>query len=487
MIFLNPLAMKNQMKKTICFFLALSAACAAATDPSTNLAFSGQSKLQANGGIDLRIRQQATDHIPGHPADPEGDYPEKEAENSNYVRFRTRVRGELEYENWKLNLRLSNEFREYLVKNGKRRDDRSYHAFDEVFFDNLYLEGKELFDGLLDIRIGRQDFYRSDRPDFGSGRLFYDGTAGDGSRSLYFDAIRLSWHLREKSTLETIALWNSGRNELKLGRAEPDPHLTTELYDNDDADRDEAGAIIYWTDEAFADRLTWEMFYVYRYDPKYYRDNRRVPSLSLNTFGIRLLPSFTETLSGEFEFAAQVGKHGDGTQATGWSSFTGLIYRPDIELSKDIKPYARLDLQCMSGDKDFGAGHGDSAWNPLWGRSAQTSELLVLGPMSGRKSYWSNLIYPTLSAGADFGKKHRVKALTGPLFAMVDDGRGGGSGPYEGWLTTLRYDFPLVMRGKNGGWLDIYGHILAEVFKPGDYYAADNLAYFLRWEISFAF
>ncbi len=474
------------MEKKILFALAFFAAAALADSVSTNAFVEARDGLKASGGVELRIRQQATDHIPGHPGDPTGGHPEKEADNANYLRFRTRLHGKLEYENWKLNIRFANEFREYLVKNGKRRDDRSYHAFDEIYLDNLHLDGLGLFDGLLDVRIGRQDFYASGKPAFGSGRLFYDGTPGDGSRSIFFDAIRLTWHLGEGSELETIGIWNSGRNDFRIGRSHPDPHRLTELYDDDDPDRDETGAIVYWTNEAIPERLTWELFYVYRYDPKYHRAGKRAPSLSLHTAGLRLLPSFTETLSGEFEFAAQIGEHGDGAQASGWSCFAGLIYRPLLDGNTGLKPYARIDLRCMSGDDDFGTGHGDSAWNPLWGRSPQTSELLALGPMSGRKAYWSNLIYPTLTAGADIGEKHSVRALTGPMFAMVNDHRGGGDGSYEGWLTTLRYDFPLLMRRKQGG-IDLYGHLLAEVFKPGDYYEADNLAYFLRWEISFAF
>jgi hypothetical protein len=34
---------------------------------------------------------------------------------------------------------------------------------------------------------------------------------------------------------------------------------------------------------------------------------------------------------------------------------------------------------------------------------------------------------------------------------------------------------------------DLFGHILGEVLDPGDYYASDDLAYFVRWEISFQF
>ena len=61
---------------------------------------------------------------------------------------------------------------------------------------------------------------------------------------------------------------------------------------------------------------------------------------------------------------------------------------------------------------------------------------------------------------------------------------------YKGWLTAARYDFPLRIAPKGATGLDrftIFGHVVAEVFNPGDYYDSSRPAYFLRWEIIFKF
>jgi len=66
------------------------------------------------------------------------------------------------------------------------------------------------------------------------------------------------------------------------------------------------------------------------------------------------------------------------------------------------------------------------------------------------------------------------------------DGLGGGDGDLRGWLGTIRYDFPLAKKifGKRG---ELFGHVMAEMLDPGDYYSSDKVAYFLRWEVNARF
>lgn len=76
-------------------------------------------------------------------------------------------------------LKLGNEFRNY--RNSSNDDKQKFP--DELFLDNLYLEWAG---DVYGARIGRQEVK------LGSGRLFADGTPGDGSRSSFFDGGRLS-------------------------------------------------------------------------------------------------------------------------------------------------------------------------------------------------------------------------------------------------------------------------------------------------------
>ena len=53
-------------------------------------------------------------------------------------------------------------------------------------------------------------------------------------------------------------------------------------------------------------------------------------------------------------------------------------------------------------------------------------------------------------------------------------------------LGTLRADFTLgrnILSEKDR----LFGHVIAEVLDPGDYYLVDDTAHFLRWEMSYSF
>ena len=63
---------------------------------------------------------------------------------------------------------------------------------------------------------------------------------------------------------------------------------------------------------------------------------------------------------------------------------------------------------------------------------------------------------------------------------------GPGSGDRRGTLYTARYDFPIAS-GLLAQSDRMYGHLLAEVLEPGDYYRVDETAYFVRWELVYSF
>ena len=61
---------------------------------------------------------------------------------------------------------------------------------------------------------------------------------------------------------------------------------------------------------------------------------------------------------------------------------------------------------------------------------------------------------------------------------------------FKGVISVLRYDVPIILAPKNAHGTDrfeLFGHLMAEVFNPGDYYDTSRPAYFLRWEFNFAF
>ena len=54
----------------------------------------------------------------------------------------------------------------------------------------------------------------------------------------------------------------------------------------------------------------------------------------------------------------------------------------------------------------------------------------------------------------------------------------------------VRYDFPILLAPKDASGFkrfEIFGHVMAELFNPGDYYDSSRPAWFLRWELMFTF
>ena len=93
-----------------------------------------------------------------------------------------------------------------------------------------------------------------------------------------------------------------------------------------------------------------------------------------------------------------------------------------------------------------------------------------------------------LTAGVELGPRHKVQLMTGPMFAAAQDGLGGGDGMFKGYLTQGKYEFPLMLADKTKGErFELFGHLLAEYFNPGDYFETEKPAFFIRWQLEFRF
>ena len=134
---------------------ALACSALAATNDVPVLEEPVDSALQANAGADLRIREEIMHNVPGLPGAPGAMMPRAYKKNLNHLRVRPRVWGELDYEEFTLYGRLTDEFREHFIENGVKRKYRAYNFPDEVVLDSLWFQGMGLFDGFFDFRIGR--------------------------------------------------------------------------------------------------------------------------------------------------------------------------------------------------------------------------------------------------------------------------------------------------------------------------------------------
>lgn len=139
-----------------------------------------------------RIRQESSDNVTS--------LNDSASDSSAYLRCRTSV-GVLwqASPNLEFALKLTNENRYYIAPKSDVKLKKNYDI-NEVFFDQLVLRWKNPADLPLTLTLGRQDIQ------FGEGFIIFDGGPLDGSRSAYFNAVRLDWAAGAKTTLSAFYL-----------------------------------------------------------------------------------------------------------------------------------------------------------------------------------------------------------------------------------------------------------------------------------------
>lgn len=461
-------------------FFVFSCACVCATAVLAETAF--------DAGADLRIREEIMDHVPGLPGAPGAMSRAKAGGGKNQMRFRPRVWAQFDAnDQFRLYARVADEVR----WNATPKHNRSYAWPDEVVLDNLWLEGRGLFGGLLDFRAGRQDLFDGRHSVFGLDRILLDGAPYVGSRSCYADMLRATFHVDDESALDVFALYDKARNVFRVGTHRSLHRPMNAIHPGDSSDMDEWGGGATWRSR-LSKALPYKLYVVHKHNESYDHPTLgRMGDKQITTFGVELEPQLADEWSLDLDAAKQAGRKSGGGQSGGFMGYGAVDFHP---AAANWKPFARLSAYYLSGDKDrTGADDGDAAWDPMWARAPCDSEMMQYGTLYGL-GYWSNMFHPKLTLGAEFGPHHAVSAGAGPMFAAVQDhlGHADGSGGslYRGFLSTVRYDFPLLLAPKGAKGADrfeAFGHLLAELFNPGDYFDTDKPAWFVRWEVMFKF
>ena len=476
--FLSPRLPDGFLKTLFAFALVCLAPLAVfadepASEPAPEAEFD-DSPFDFSMGADLRIRQEIMRNVPGMPG---GGLLLNRVRRpyTNQMRFRPRVWGELKAaENWRVYMRLADEFRWNV-----RPHNHSSTFPDELVLDNLFVEATDLFDGFLDFRIGRQDIFNL----YGLNHVFVDGTPGDGSRTVYSDVVRFTLKFEEDERLDIFGLHNYDENPIRWGTRRSRRSLSG-LGGGAKRDMDDWGWGGVWSGKA-ADWLPYQVFAMQKITESFRRGPARRPYTRREMVGVKLVPQLTDELTLQLEAMGQVGRNGDGAWLSGWSTYSGINWKSAKETGP--KPFASLGFHTMSGDKNAATQDGGHhAWDPMWARGVNDSELMLYGTHYG-VAWWSNMLYLKLTLGVEIAPKHRVTYATGPMFATVRDGLGGGDGAFKGYQNQLRYEFPLCTLNAEGRPLDVFGHIVGELFNPGDYFETDKPAWFVRWEIDFKF
>jgi hypothetical protein len=421
------------------------------------------------GGGDLRLRQEQFDHVPIK-VDPPG---ETRGGLNNYIRFRTRLWSQYDFNDMvTVYGRAVNEFRHYYDP-----DTTSWDFPDEVVVDNLYINiNKLLSDDSLSVRVGRQDlFFMPGRP-FGTGRLILEGSPKDGSRTIFFDAARLTW-AKDKATINLIGINNHSDAQLLINDQDRD----IVGYTGVDNKLDESGAVLYGTYEA-SKGLWLESYYIFKHESEWTTGTADVPELDVNTVGGRVASRYNDMFSSNLELAGQLGDQ-DGTDVSGY--MVDALVKADLMKGSNLKPWTSLGMTWYSGDDPDTSD--DEGWNPLWGRYPQIgqADLLAYSYDADGAANWSNLTFYNASAGFAPYSKGTLSAMIGQLESPESNGPGGGhhKGLYAGASFGFALPSPKITAKDSAK-----GHLVAEMLEPGDYYTSEReTGYFFRWEIQYTF
>ena len=354
-------------------------------------------------------------------------------------------------------VKLTDEFRYYFVPT--RRD----FNLNEVFFDQLYVKYSNPAALPLDITVGRQNII------LGEGFVMFDGNPLDGSRAIYFNAVRLDWTFRPKHKL--TAFYCTTNETDKMLPILHDRHMPL-------IEQPESGLGVYYSGE-FA-RFLLEGYLI----RKIVDSNATVKVESgITTLGGRWKWKALPNLDYQIEAAHQFG-HRNEAARNAWGLHTYTEFRPPWTTARFFLPVkATVGAVYLSGDDPATDDWED--WDPMFARWPKWSESYIYAQIKeDGVAYWTNLgsLYgrlqwafsPAVDLALDF------QHLTAPEGWNSGAAYLQGSGSSRGNLVI----------GKLSYRFDQYwsGHILWEHFIPGSYYSATCDEYnWLRTELMYRF
>jgi hypothetical protein len=341
--------------------------------------------------------------------------------------------------------------------------------WDETVFESLSADVR-LGEGIT-VRAGRQNLMR------GEGFVLFDGTAGDGSRTAYFNAVDVTYAWKG-SKLELIGI--------------DDPHVDRFLPVLNDRHKllqewDEKAIGLYYTGregpatavDAYAFTKTETGDLRAPTNPQFQPDRR------LGTLGARVARDLPTGLFITAEGAGQWGRQ-DANPATGGlgqtiAAWGGYAYARKV-FDLPARPSLQVGWYGMSGD-DPSTPARNEGWDPLFSRWPKWSELYIYSQVPEKGvSYWTNLGMWQVELLASPAKSVKVRATYYAMTAFhpfPGNPNVFGGGKRRGDLYQGRIDVDL---GKG-----LKGHALVEHLAPGSFYAGRDSATFVRFELTYQF
>lgn len=383
----------------------------------------------------------------------------------NYNRFRARLGATFTFvDNLDINSRVIAEPRLWYRGRTPQKGSTDDSGWDwtEGIIDTLNVNYTNAFNLPMAITAGRQDIRLGDPT---APWLVADGTPLDGSRTAFFDAVRVNYKVEEiDTTVDAVAIDQHAMNDYWLP---PINHLEKTL-----SEQDERGAILYVSNKTLP-KTQVDGFFIYKHD-------RRVMSSGndsdLYTLGGRVAGEFAEHYKYNTEGAWQLGNK-NSADVNAFSVNSSISY-----LFKDhLNNTARFSYEYASGDNPNSATYTE--FDPLWGRYPRWSDLYIysMSPSTeGRPSQIANL--HRIGPGWSLTPCKKTEVVSNAYLLLADNNtyankaglftqHGGIRG--EMLQVLLKYKFNS----------HISSHLLGEFLWPGDYYANRDTMQFLRAEM----
>jgi hypothetical protein len=360
----------------------------------------------------------------------------------SFTRHRTSLGGHwLPGEYLELTLKLTDEFRYYFIPEGTEFD------LDEIFIDWLYIKWRHEKGALPGtLTFGRQNII------LGEGFLVMDGHPLDGSRGIYFNAVRYDWDIKPDHRLTAFYSYMPSVDDwLPI------------IHDREQklVEQDEEGFGFYYAGKYR--KFDLQAYYL-RKNVKEAGRFASVPS-NIDALGGRLHLPLAPNLAYTVEGAYQFGKYGslDRSAVGGYMYFT---YQTGFKKLREYLPREiTLGTIYLSGDSPGDDTWG--GWDPMFARWPKWSESYIYTQIKeDAVAFWTNLtsLYGQLhfqftdDVSFDFDYHHLMAPEKPPAGSTFP----GGDGKTRGNLVInkLTYHF-------DKHWS---GHILWEFFTPGDYY-----------------
>jgi len=400
------------------------------------LAASAGPALGAEGfswGGDIRVRFTTLDEIP--------TYVPGLALDQGFNRDRIRLW--MDYapnEDTYLRARIINEFRFY---DGDRRQSPDvWDPWTEVVPDELYAEFKNLADGKLALKIGRQSIK------YGTGKIIADGTQLDGSRTDFLDAFKASLTLGQHN-IDLLGLYSASEPALVMN----DKNRKLVPYDS-------AALGLYGKSKQF-EQVPFEYYWIYKSEDDSQTSTGAKADANFHTVGGRVMPKFGDGWGANVELAFQKGDHGvedtDGTLLDASLSFSPAIWG-------SLKPKFSAGYYYLSGN-DQGTTDNES-WHPVYSQIPQFGEMQgysFVGSQYGPFG-WTNLKAPWIGMDMKpFTDAHLLLRYYN-MGADVADGPGNGTDRGDSFWALLLFKITPQLSG----------HLWAEYINVGDFYLPDT-------------